>query len=210
MKPGRTTRRIRLPIVTGGSRARGIPVGASTRSSPSSNACGTSTVTPGRRPGRKPGLQPATPGIGWSGPYPATRTATEGSSCHACRATRSPGKHLGHLRPAHTGCSLCRRHAGPPGPLEAQRRLDQDAVSKVFASLALEGRGSRPTSSASTTPFSSCQSDRQSPDRADGGGRQDHPLRRRGPDLLPGGALASATASSAADWRSSRTGGGTS
>ena len=27
----------------------------------------------------KPRLQPATPGIGWSAPYPATRTATEGS-----------------------------------------------------------------------------------------------------------------------------------
>ena len=33
--------------------------------------------------------------------------------------------------------------------------LSQDAVSKVFASLALEGRGFSPTSSASTTPSSS-------------------------------------------------------
>ena len=50
----------------------------------------------------------------------------------------------GSPSPAHRGCCLRRRHAGPPGPLEAQRRLERGCRLEGLRILALEGRGFSP------------------------------------------------------------------
>ena len=86
-----------------------------------------------------------------------------------------------------TAARLRRRHAGPPGPLEAQRRLEPGCRLEGLRIPGSGGTGVLARRAAlPRRPPQVCQGDRPSPDRADGGGRQDHPLRRRGPDLLPG------------------------